>query len=272
MEEYRPFQSMTETLGKCGSVRCKQYPPGGHLRPYIYCYWAMTSEADLEEPILHRVVPDGCVDIIFDLNGHSYEEVASLAGTMTKPISAPLENRVNYLAVRFQPGSFLHFFDSPADHYADQIMPLEMISGKREHELVERLIGENHIGNRIGLLEDYLTRLLMRSNKSDPAVTIAVCNILKYKGDVTILQLSRSANCSQRQLCRKFCKWVGVSPKSFCRIIRFQSTLRMLRSRLKRNLLSIALDGGYYDQSHFIHEFNSYFGLTPSEFMARNNF
>jgi AraC-like DNA-binding protein len=183
-----------------------------------------------------------------------------------------LENRVNYLAVRFQPGSFLHFFDSPANYCADQIMPLEMLSGKREHELIERLMEENHIRSKIELLESCLTRLLMRSNKSDPAVTIAVNNVLKCKGDVRISWLSRIANCSQRQLCRKFCTWVGVSPKSFCNIIRFQSTLRILHARSKCNLLSIALDGGYYDQSHFIHEFNSYFGLTPSEFIARNNF
>jgi len=231
----------------------------------------MTSEIELEEPILHRVIPDGCVDIIFNLNGHSYEEVALLAGTMTKPIFAELESRVNYLAVRFLPGGFLHFFDSPAYHFADRIVPLEMITGTREHELVERLIRKNNISNKIELLESYLTSLLMRSNKGDPVVRIVVYEILQNKGDVRVSQLLKSTNSSQRQLCRKFSNWVGVSPKSLCTIIRFQSTLQMLRSRSECSLVSIALDGGYYDQSHFIHEFNSYCGLNPSEFMARNN-
>jgi AraC-like DNA-binding protein len=231
----------------------------------------MTSEIELEEPILHRVVPDGCIDIIFNLDGHSNGEAASIAGTMTKPIFAELRGRVNYLAVRFLPGGFLHFFACPACHFTDRIIPLEMISGKREHNLTERLTGESRTDNRIELFESYFGSLLMRNNRNDPAVRNALCNILKHKGNIEISQLSRDAGSSQRQLCRKFSEWVGVSPKSFCRIVRFQNTLRMFPPRSRCNLLSIALDGGYYDQSHFIHEFNSYCGLNPSEFLKSRN-
>lgn len=267
LQEYRPFQSMSETVRKCSNIRCKQYLPSEHLQPYISCFWTMTSGIKLEEPILHRVIPDGCIDVIFDLSEHSYGEAASIVGTMTKPIFAELKDRVNFLAIRFLPGSFLHFFDIPACHFTDQIISLEMISGRREHKFTERLAGKNHISNKIELLESYFEHLLMRSNRRDPAVRIALYNILKHKGNIGISQLSKSANSSQRQLCRKFNKWVGVSPKSFCRIIRFQNILRMLPSRSRCNLLFIALDGGYYDQSHFIHEFNSYYGLNPSEFL-----
>jgi AraC-like DNA-binding protein len=229
----------------------------------------MTSGIKLKEPILHRVIPDGCIDIIFDLNGHSYGKAASIVGTMTKSIFAELKDQVNFLAIRFLPGGFLHFFDIPTYHFTDQIIPLEMISRRREHTFTERLAGENHISDQIKLLESYLGHLLMMNNRHEQAVRIALCNILKHRGNIGISQLSRSANSSQRQLCRKFKKCIGVSPKSFCRIIRFQSILRMLPSHSRCNLLFIALDGGYYDQSHFIHEFNSYYGLNPSEFLKR---
>ncbi len=262
---------MSETVRKCSSMRCRQYLPGEHLQPYVSCYWTMTSEVELEEPILHRVVPDGCVDIIFDLCGHSYREAASIAGTMTKPIFAELRGRINYLAIRFLPGGFLHFFDSPAYHFTDRIIPLEMISGKGEHNLTERLIQESPIGGKIELLESYFGSLLMRNNRNDPAVRSALYDILKHKGNIEISQLSRNADTSQRQLCRKFRKWIGISPKSFCRIIRFQNILRKLSPRSRCNLLQVALDGGYYDQSHFIHEFNSYYGLNPSEFLGSEN-
>lgn len=270
--EYKPFQSMSETVRKCSSMRCRQYLPTEYLRPYVSCYWTMTSDVELEEPILHRVIPDGCVDIIFDLCGCSYGEAASIAGTMTRPIFAEMRGRVNYLAVRFLPGGFLYFFDSPAYHFTDRIIPLEMISGKGQHDLTERLIQEGPIGSKIELLESYFGSLLMRNNRNDPAVRSILRNILKHKGNIEISQLSRNANTSQRQLCRKFSKWIGVSPKSFCRIIRFQSVLRKLPPRSRRNLLHVALDGGYYDQSHFIHEFNSYYGLNPSEFLRREKF
>ncbi len=269
LKEYRPFQSMSETASKCSGIRCRQFRPGEHLRPYICCYWTMTSPAELNEPISHRVIPDGCVDIIFDLHGSSYGEAASIVGTMTGPIFAELKGRVNYLAIRFLPGGFLHFFDHPVCHIADRIAPLEMISGRRERDLTERLIGEGHVESRIELLDGYFERLLMRSNRSDPAVRSALANILRHKGSIEVSRLSKDANCSQRQLSRKFKKWVGVGPKSFCRIICFQNVLRMLPACANLNLLSIALDGGYYDQSHFIHEFNCYYGLSPSEFLQR---
>jgi AraC-like DNA-binding protein len=227
----------------------------------------MTSETKLEEPISHRVIPDGCVDIIFNLHARSHGEAAVIAGTMTRPIFAELKGRVNYLAIRFLPGGFLHFFDDPVCHIADRIVPLEMMSGRKEHDLAERLIGESHIESRIRLIEGYFERLLMRNNRSDPVVTSALGNILRHKGNIEVSRLSEDVNSSQRQLSRKFKKWIGVGPKSFCRIIRFQNILRILLLCSKRSLLSIALDGGYYDQSHFIHEFNSYYGLNPSEFL-----
>ena len=117
--EYRPFHSMSGTTSKCNSIRCREYIPSKYLQPYISCYWTMTSEVELENPILHRVVPDGCVDIIFDLNAHSYREACSIVGTMTKPIFAELKDRVDYVAIRFLPGGFLHFFDSSMRNFAD---------------------------------------------------------------------------------------------------------------------------------------------------------
>ena len=145
LKEYRPFQSMSETVSKCSSIRCRQYRPGERLRPYISCYWTMTSGTELEEPISHRVIPDGCVDIIFDLHGNCYGEAAAIAGTMTRPIFAELKGRVNYLAIRFLPGGFLHFFDAPVCHIADRVVPLEMISARKESDFTERLIWESNI-------------------------------------------------------------------------------------------------------------------------------
>lgn len=269
--EYRPFQSMSEAVRKRGGIRCEQYSPSEQLQPYISCYWTMASTIELEKPILHRIIPDGCIDVIFDLSERSRAKAASVAGTMTKPLLAEMRGRVCYLAVRFQPGGFLYFFDTPAHYLTDKVLPLETISASREHELIERLIEVDDIGDRIELLEQHFSNLLTRNDRDDPTVRITLSDILRHKGDIGISQLSKGAGSSQRQLRRKFERWIGVSPKSFCRIIRFQSTLRMLPSRSRCNLLSVALDAGYYDQSHFIHEFKSYSGLNPSDFVANKN-
>jgi len=268
---YRAFHSMSETAKKCNKIQCREYLPGKHLQPYISCYWTMTSEIELEKPIPHRVIPDGCADIIFDLNRRSYREAGSIVGTMTKPIFAKLKGRVNYMAIRFSPGGFLHFFDSVMHNLTDQIIPLETISGKNERNLIEQLYPENNIENQIGLLEKHLENLLITNNRSDPVAKNAIHNILASKGNITVSELSKLVDISKRQLRRKFERWIGVSPKAFCRIIRFQNTLRMMRHEPKSNWLAIALDGGYYDQSHFIHEFSSYYGMNPSGFLNSKN-
>ncbi|MHC4087713.1 MAG: DUF6597 domain-containing transcriptional factor [Planctomycetota bacterium] len=262
------FHSMSETTGKYNCIHYREYTPNRHLQPYISCYWTMTSEIELEKPIPHRVIPDGCADIIFDLNEHSYRQAGSIVGTMTKPIFAILKGRFHYIAIRFLPGGFLHFFDSAMYNFTDQIIPLETTSGKDSRNLIEKL---NHIENQIKLLESHLERLLKTNNKNDPVAKNAIYNILVNKGNIRVSELSGIVDTSKRQLRRKFERWVGVSPKAFCSIIRFKNVLRMVRSGPKRNWLSIALDGGYYDQSHFIHEFNSYYGLNPSDFLRNKN-
>jgi len=232
----------------------------------------MTSDANLEKTIPHRVIPDGCVDIIFDLNGHSYGDAGAIVGTMTKPIFAELQGRVNYIAIRFLPGGSLHFLDNPMCDFTDQIVPLEPMSGKEEHSLTEQLVTQSHIEDRINIFESYLGGLLRRNSRSDLVVRSALCHILRNSGNMKVSELSKITTISARQLRRKFEQWIGVSPKVFCRIIRFQSFLQSVRHGPKCDLLSVALDCGYYDQSHFIHDFNSYYGLTPSEFLRIENF
>ncbi|GAI08760.1 unnamed protein product, partial [marine sediment metagenome] len=88
-----------------------------------------------------------------------------------------------------------------------------MFQAKKGCNLTEQLFMENHIGNKIKLLENYLENLSTTNNRNDPIVKNALHNILKNKGNVRVSELSKNVNSSQRQLCRKFDKWVGISPR-----------------------------------------------------------
>jgi AraC-like DNA-binding protein len=191
---------------------------------------------------------------------------------MTKPMFAELAGHVDYIAARFLPGGFLHFLGDSMSNLTDHIFPLDMLSGREGHNLVERLVSRNRIEERIRLLEVYFTRLLSENNKSDSVVRGALGVILEKHGNIRISDLAGIAGSSERQLHRKFDRWVGVGPKTFCKIIRFQNVCRMLGSGPKHGVLSAALDAGYYDQSHFIHEFSSLYGLRPIEFLQCKKF
>jgi AraC-like DNA-binding protein len=231
----------------------------------------MASEIALPQPIPHRVVPDGCVDIVFGLTSTSYGGAASVVGTMTKPIFAELRGKVNYTAIRFLPGGALRFLDNPMHDFTDRIVPLEAVSGKEGRNLAQDLISQNQIEGKIRLIESYLTRRLNDNCRSDAAVEGALRCILRNRGNIRIRELARISGGSERQLRRKFAQWVGVGPKVLCRIIRFQHVLQMLGRGSRHNVLFAALDSGYYDQSHFIHEFHAYYGVNPSEFTKITN-
>lgn len=267
MMNYKPYQSISETRSKCNIIYSTGYAPGRHLKPYVESYWTMVSAVELQKSIHHRVIPDGCVDIIFDLNVGSYREAASVVGTMTRPIFAELKKRVNYMAIRFLPGGAFRFLGNPTSDFTDQIIPLEAVSGREGHNLVEQLTSGNLVEDKIVLLENYLTELLSTGYGSDVAVEGALNAILRNNGNIRVSELATASGCSERQLRRKFDRWVGVAPKVFCQIIRFQRVIPLLRRGAGQNSLFAALDSGYYDQSHFIHEFNSYYGLSPSKFL-----
>ena len=260
---------MSETRRMCCGIVSRSYAPSHDLQPYVDCYWTITSATKLQKPILHRVIPDGCIDIIFDLSAHSYEDAASIVGTMTVPMFSEMKDQLEFMAVRFLPAGAPRFLNGSLHAFTDERSPLEAIGGKDSRLLVDKLLAANNAARRIALIENHLRGCLDRNRTDYSALRGTVSAILERKGNIRVSHLPEIAKLSERQLRRKFLHGVGVSPKTFCRTIRFQSVLQAVRLDPERDPLSIALDCGYYDQSHFIHEFNSCYGLSPTEFLGR---
>jgi methylphosphotriester-DNA--protein-cysteine methyltransferase len=74
---------------------------------------------------------------------------------------------------------------------------------------------------------------------------------------------------SQRRLIDLFHDQVGLTPKAFCRVRRFQRVLETVHRKPGVDWAQVALDGGYYDQAHFIHDFQGFSGMTPATYLAR---
>jgi transcriptional regulator GlxA family with amidase domain len=94
-------------------------------------------------------------------------------------------------------------------------------------------------------------------------------HIVANHGQVRVDDLAFDAGMSARQLRRVFVEQLGLSPKHFCRVIRFRQSLVRMRDTARGDLTQVALDSGYYDQAHFINEFREFSGYSPGEFAAR---
>lgn len=90
-------------------------------------------------------------------------------------------------------------------------------------------------------------------------------NIYKSNEFIRVKDIAQREVISERQVTRIFNNRVGVNAKTLMKIIRFQNAIKMINTKKTAKLVDIALEAGYYDQSHFIRDFYEFTGLTPSE-------
>jgi AraC-like DNA-binding protein len=227
---------------------------------------------------MHRVLPDGCVDIVFNLgdtwsgpataNGRAGFRGGAVVGTMTAPLLVQPGRCEEFLGVRFRPGRALAFLRASAHEFTDTWVRLEDVWGREGRALEERLAALPHIAQRVALLEREFLARLRNAAASDPRVDAAVDLILRRGGAVTGLEACRCTGLTRQHLARCFQQYVGIGPKRFCRVVRFQSLLGRLRGRRPVHWAALAADSGYFDQAHLIADFRQFTGLSPQHFLS----
>jgi AraC-like DNA-binding protein len=96
-----------------------------------------------------------------------------------------------------------------------------------------------------------------------------IYNIYKSKEIIQVKDIAQREVISEKQVTRIFNNRVGVSAKTFMKIIRFQNAIKIINTRKIAKLVDIALEEGYYDQSHFIRDFYEFTGINPSEYIKK---
>lgn len=261
---YRPVQVLPAKILDIHGITYQEFDPPALLRPYVSCFWQMASAEPLEVSIAHHVLPDSCTDFIFDF-GRTDPEAAVVVGITTRPLLVTLKERLDYFAVRFHPGALPFFLPRWTNEFTDRMVPLASAVPVGIAGLISRLRTEVNPLGRIDFLADYL-QLQFRDNLHRHSLNPELLgHILQDPGNITVRDLAGTSYKSERQFRRIFEHWFGISPKSFCRIIRLQNTLRLMKRNPHSNLLDTALAGGYYDQAHCNHEFQVLTGLSPGQ-------
>jgi transcriptional regulator GlxA family with amidase domain len=103
----------------------------------------------------------------------------------------------------------------------------------------------------------------------DQVAGVLVPLICRSQGKISIRQLSKELWVSERTIRRRFRQAVGISPKVYCQLVRFQSGLQLLKQNRKLSLAGMALELGYYDQAHWGHDFLGLAGCTPGEWQQK---
>lgn len=240
--------------------RYREYAPGP-LAPWVECLWSSAAPvADL----CHAVLPDGCMDILFDTAGAAEP---AIIGTMRTPHEIHLRGRVDFWGVRFRPGGLPAFLRLEACDVTDGRAALAALWGAKASELWLRL-SECPLASRPALLRSALVSLAPR--EIDPCIRKCVARIESSRGLLAMDTLVDAGSLSARQIERKFQQHVGISPKTFARIVRFKHLKAAIdKGGAQRPWADLAAAFDFADQPHLVREFKALSGLTPVQYAER---
>jgi AraC-like DNA-binding protein len=257
-------------------MQYKEIIPGERLKPYIKCYYTFESDASVE--LDDTVFPGGDMEIIFNLgegiwksavnDGFSVTPPVEFWGKITQPLAVKSVGKNRMLGIRFYAHSAAYFLNEDIHAFNNQVADGRDLLGAPLRTLYSRLREERLLDRRIGLIEDFLLGRLASKKKKVDTITMIGRIIKDLQGSDSIDNIETIAgryNISTRYLSKLFLQYTGVTPKLYTKINRFQQSLQLI-SEKQDSLTSIAYDCGYFDQSHFIRDFKSFAGFTPSAY------
>lgn len=235
-----------------------EYEPSVELENYIYCYWQLKTNENLDKAYSYRVVSDGCIDIFFDrLNPKSN----FIMGFCRKYTAFEIGKSFNFYGVRFLPTFFPLLFQVDAKLLANRSQKLHSILPAFSDWLSD--IGPNE--DAAMQLNGKFERIIQNQNFTiDDRFYNALIAILERRGNIDVERDLRTG-LSPRHLRRIFNYYLGTTPKAFANVVRFQNILNTTSSNRNLKDAKLYYDLGFYDQAHFVKNFKTFYGVSPSK-------
>lgn len=250
----------------------RQFRPPAALAPFVERLWLLEGPAkDLDAA---PIPPDGRPEIIVhggdrwaerDSRGALRLQARTLfAGQLTRPVQVRPRGHARIAGAHLRPHGAYDLLRVPQHFYRDRVVDLRSIDPALATTLTKTVARLADARVMVDALAEALAARATRPPEPC-AATDAVAIALTLKGMISIADLARATQVSARQLERLFHERIGISPKVFVRIVRFQEVLRATRSGPDSGWAAIALEHGFYDQAHFINDFKAFVGRTPGE-------
>jgi len=243
-----------------------EYAPAAALRAYVACYWTRRARS-AGGARGHRVLPDGCIDILLELGGPAGGEPAALGvvGTMTRAlVVSPEQHPAAFLGVRFRPGGAHPFLAVPAAELTDRRVELgDVWGGAMTRALADRAAAAPGLVSKVRAVEGVLLERLARVAAVPRDVSAAVEIIVRAGGAASVEALSGALGVTRQHLARRFARYVGVTPKMLCRVVRAQGVVERAARAERVEWSALAYELGYADQSHLVSDFRELAGVTP---------
>lgn len=260
----------------------RSYIPGPPLSAFVEDFRLYRDYAGDHQREL--ILPSGTFELVFNLRADElriYDPSrrepcrrfpgALISGPYAGPFMTDMAEEAAILQVHFRPGGAAPFLGLPAGDFADTHLDLRTLWGPGATVLHERLCALREPDRQFRLLEQALLARLSDRAAGHSAARMALDALIRTRGGAKVRDLAETAELSQRRLIAVFTAEVGLRPKLFGRIQRFQHAVALAQSEAATDWAQIAADCGYFDQSHLIREFAALAGVTPSPFRRRQH-
>lgn len=255
------------------------YEPSADLAKHVKTYWSLDSEPE-HEPQRERIFPDGCIELIFN-HGDRFKKydnetdfhlqsLSFIHGQLKHFFELEPTGRVGIFSTRFHPAGLQPFIDFDVDTFTGKTLTVTEVWGDEGTSLATAIQKCATHEERVVVLEGFLLKKRDVLKVDNAPVEYCVDAMLASVGDVSIEKLAEELNISKRQLERRFTAAVGITPKLLARIIRFQNILQLIENKEFKSFTTVAYDGGFYDQAHFIKDFKDFTGLNPKQYFSEN--
>lgn len=258
------------------------YIPNFPLNQFVECF--IYHEGYQPSHSVDRFLPDGNVEIIIDLNdkpkfiydNETLKEIQSVSrvwasGVRTEPISIHSGKDSAMLIIAFKRGMAYPFFPFPMNKMVDCVVDANLIWGSDFADLREQIAAHQYSEKKFYIVEDFLNQEFVSKLVLNPCVEYALQQINHQPSQISLSKLSDKIGYSQKHFIKLFKNQVGIAPKSYLKIMRFQKAINEIEKFSEVDWTTISNDCGFYDQSHFINDFNTFSGFTPEEYFQRKS-
>jgi AraC-like DNA-binding protein len=251
--------------------------PGPPLAEFVECVWLFEGAHTARK---ERILPSGTMELVVNLREDEVRvhdptrpercrrfSGAVISGTYSSAFVVDAMQHESMLGVHFKPGGAFPFLGALASELTDAHADLSCLWGDTALELRERLCEARTPRERFRVVEEVLATRLRRGRKHHLSVRMALDRFAAAREGISVRDVAREVGLCQRRFIQVFTSEVGLAPKLFSRVLRFQRARRLAKQVERVDWARLALSCGYFDQAHLINEFREFTGLSPTNYL-----
>lgn len=237
----------------------------------VYCYFGTSNG------MRQHLIPDGKTDLLLNFgsaisvhnenNNKSALTESIFHGLRKKFYTFEFGKDLGIIGIRFLPLGFTSLFKYREKEITDMPVSAELIAGKSVKELEEKISAEPNVRRKLRIVENWLYDFFIKLDTSNPKVSESLNELNRSRGLLRINEISRD-DAAYKRLQRTFNEYIGISPKLYSRMLRFDDIHNTLRKSSCVDWMDIVSKFNFHDQSHLIKEFKFFTNLTPSDFLS----